>query len=141
MILAYRAYKKRQARRQAALEQTAGAPSQQIPQSELQQTAQAGVQGPVQLGPQQNLEPGSQTAPLANIPKCQHGAQGLDPTGQYPGRCTVCHAEKHRMRVYRWKLIIGLLAPYLLASLDLTVVATALPFIASHFSELTQPIR
>jgi len=48
--------------------------------------------------------------------------------------CELCKSEKHRARIYRWKLIFGLLFPYMLSSLDLTVVATALPFIASHFS-------
>lgn len=42
-------------------------------------------------------------------------------------------AEKRRMRIYRWKLIGSLFLPYLLASIDLTIVATAVPFIASHF--------
>ncbi|KZF21408.1 major facilitator superfamily transporter MFS-1 [Xylona heveae TC161] len=46
--------------------------------------------------------------------------------------------EKHDSRVYRWKLIIGLVLPFFLASLDLTVVATALPFIASHFNKFNQ---
>lgn len=55
-----------------------------------------------------------------------------------PERCEICKKTKHDARVYRWKLIIGLLLPYLLASLDLTVVATALPFIASHFQKLDQ---
>lgn len=39
------------------------------------------------------------------------------------------------MRIYRWKLIGGLLVPFFLASVDLTIVAAALPFIASHFSK------
>lgn len=41
--------------------------------------------------------------------------------------------EKRRVRIYRWKLIGSLFLPYLLASIDLTIVATAVPFIASHF--------
>ncbi|OJJ08822.1 hypothetical protein ASPVEDRAFT_156423 [Aspergillus versicolor CBS 583.65] len=45
-------------------------------------------------------------------------------------------AEKRRMRIYRWKLIGSLFLPYLLASIDLTIVATAVPFIASHFDQL-----
>jgi hypothetical protein len=51
------------------------------------------------------------------------------------GECERCKKEKHDARVYRWKLIGGLLLPAFLASVDLTVVATALPFIASHFSK------
>jgi hypothetical protein len=42
--------------------------------------------------------------------------------------------EKRRRRIYRWKLIASLFLPYMLATIDLTIVATAVPFIASHFS-------
>lgn len=51
-------------------------------------------------------------------------------------KCQVCKKQKHDARVYRWKLIAGLCLPFILATLDLTIVATALPSIASHFSEL-----
>ncbi|KAN0077834.1 hypothetical protein V8E54_006138 [Elaphomyces granulatus] len=52
--------------------------------------------------------------------------------------CAICKQQKHNARVYRWKLILGLAMPFWLTSLDLTVVATALPFIASHFDKLNQ---
>ena len=55
------------------------------------------------------------------------------------GKCAECKKEKHDRRIYRWKLLGGLCLPYLLASLDLTIVATAVPFIASDFSML-QPL-
>ncbi|OAL67673.1 MFS multidrug transporter [Trichophyton rubrum] len=57
---------------------------------------------------------------------------------QASGPCELCKKEKHDARVYRWKLIAGLLLPYFLASVDLTIVAAALPFIASHFNKLDQ---
>lgn len=47
--------------------------------------------------------------------------------------CPICKQEEHNATVYRWKLIGGLLLPYTLASLDLTIVASSLPFIASYF--------
>ncbi|KAL3479584.1 major facilitator superfamily domain-containing protein [Aspergillus californicus] len=47
-------------------------------------------------------------------------------------------AEKRRRRVYRWKLMGCLFLPYMLATIDLTIVATAVPFIASHFDELDE---
>ncbi|KAL2839013.1 major facilitator superfamily domain-containing protein [Aspergillus pseudodeflectus] len=47
-------------------------------------------------------------------------------------------AEKRRRRIYRWKLIASLFLPYMLATIDLTIVATAVPFIASHFNELDE---
>ena len=43
-------------------------------------------------------------------------------------------AEKKRRRVYRWKLILALLLPNFLAAVDITIVAPALPTIASTFS-------
>ncbi|KAG5204580.1 tRNA synthetases class II (D, K and N) family protein [Trichophyton interdigitale] len=57
---------------------------------------------------------------------------------QVSGPCELCKKEKHDARIYRWKLIAGLLLPYFLASVDLTIVAAALPFIASHFNKLDQ---
>ncbi|KAE8412267.1 major facilitator superfamily domain-containing protein [Aspergillus pseudocaelatus] len=53
-------------------------------------------------------------------------------------KCQVCKKQKHDARVYRWKLIAGLCLPFILATLDLTIVATALPSIASHFNEFDE---
>ncbi|KAL4772311.1 major facilitator superfamily domain-containing protein [Aspergillus nidulans var. acristatus] len=47
-------------------------------------------------------------------------------------------AEKRRRRVYRLKLVCALFMPYFLATIDLTIVATSVPFIASHFNELSE---
>lgn len=55
---------------------------------------------------------------------------------QFSGPCPQCKQEKHDTRVYRWKLVGGLLLPHFLASIDLTIVAASLSFIASHFSTL-----
>ncbi|KAL6832215.1 major facilitator superfamily domain-containing protein [Trichoderma camerunense] len=52
--------------------------------------------------------------------------------------CTCTKKLRSNKRKYRIKLIAGLVLPYFLASLDLTVVATALPFIASHFDKFDQ---
>jgi hypothetical protein len=43
--------------------------------------------------------------------------------------------EKHERRVYRWKMIIGLILPNFLAAVDVTIVAPAVPIISSHFSK------
>lgn len=51
-------------------------------------------------------------------------------------RCEVCAAEKSAARKYRYKLLLLLLPGFFTSSLDLTVVATAMPFIASHFGTL-----
>jgi len=42
--------------------------------------------------------------------------------------------EKRRRRIYRWKLIIALFPCQFLASVDITIVSTALTTISSHFS-------
>ena len=46
-------------------------------------------------------------------------------------------AEKRRRRVYRWKIIIGLFSPFCLQSLDTTIIASALPYIAQDFGMLS----
>ncbi|KAL7905849.1 major facilitator superfamily domain-containing protein [Trichoderma velutinum] len=87
----------------------------------------------------------------------QHGVPGRDvsdSTGTYmmepldgenrhtlgqPNQACTCAKKPGRNNTkYRIKLIAGLVLPYFLASLDLTVVATALPFIASHFHKFDQ---
>jgi hypothetical protein len=54
--------------------------------------------------------------------------------------CPQCIAEKKQARAYRWKLILSLLIPNCMASMDATITATALPTIASHFSRCSIPI-
>lgn len=44
------------------------------------------------------------------------------------------NAEKKAMRTYRFKIIAGLFFPMLVWSLNKTMIAVALPFIASDFS-------
>lgn len=53
-----------------------------------------------------------------------------------PKHCPQCIEEKRQARVYRWKIILSLLIPNMMASMDLTITAAALPIIASHFSTL-----
>lgn len=51
------------------------------------------------------------------------------------GPCVICKEEKRAARIYRWKLIGGLFFPFSVQALDTTIVAGALPFIASDFRE------
>jgi hypothetical protein len=51
------------------------------------------------------------------------------------GECLECKAEKRARRIYRWKLVIALFPPQFLASIDTTIVATALTTISSHFGK------
>ncbi|KAF3940875.1 hypothetical protein ABW19_dt0209392 [Dactylella cylindrospora] len=55
----------------------------------------------------------------------------------YP-KCGVCEEDKKKRRRYRWKLILTLLLPNFMNSLDLTIIATAVPFIASDFDRISQ---
>ena len=48
-------------------------------------------------------------------------------------------AEQRAMRNYRLRLVAGLFFPYLVQSLNTTMIASALPFIASDFSRTPLP--
>lgn len=49
------------------------------------------------------------------------------------GDCAACRTQKRAERNYRLKVIGGLILPFALTSLDTTIIAGALPFIASDF--------
>ncbi|KAK0609413.1 major facilitator superfamily domain-containing protein [Immersiella caudata] len=79
----------------------------------------------------------------------QHNGATLSPVETYsPGRyATSQHAEKEspeeraekkRRRVYRYKIIFGLFMPFTLQALDTTIIASALPFIATDFGQIGQ---
>lgn len=51
--------------------------------------------------------------------------------------CAECQEAKRAARIYRWRVISGLFVPFLVQSLDVTIIAGALPFIASDFSRPT----
>ena len=53
-------------------------------------------------------------------------------------KCLECVQDKSRARKYRWRLLLGLTPAFFVASLDLTIIATALPEIASHFDRFNQ---
>ncbi|CAN8101187.1 unnamed protein product [Discula destructiva] len=55
-----------------------------------------------------------------------------------PESCAQCKVDSHKALIYRLKLIAGLLAPFALQALDVTIVASALPFIAIDFNEVAQ---
>ncbi|KAK6535843.1 hypothetical protein TWF281_000093 [Arthrobotrys megalospora] len=52
--------------------------------------------------------------------------------------CEICKEATSRRRKYRWKLILTLLIPSFMNSLDLTIIATAVPLIASDFERISQ---
>jgi hypothetical protein len=43
--------------------------------------------------------------------------------------------EDRRRKIRQWKLMLGLALPNFLASVDVTIVAPAIPLISSHFSK------
>ncbi|KAE8452510.1 hypothetical protein EG329_000413 [Mollisiaceae sp. DMI_Dod_QoI] len=52
-------------------------------------------------------------------------------------KCLTCKEEQRAMKKYRLKLMAGLFLPFLVQSLDSTIIASALPFIASDFPPTT----
>ncbi|XXG97725.1 hypothetical protein Hte_004034 [Hypoxylon texense] len=52
--------------------------------------------------------------------------------------CLQCKAEERAATKYRWKLVLCLILPYALQALDVTIVASALPWIAADFGEIAQ---
>ncbi|CAF3553300.1 hypothetical protein SNK04_000990 [Fusarium graminearum] len=67
-------------------------------------------------------------------PQCRHMEAYESPNV----KCASCTSEEKAARVYRWKIIIGLMAPFALQSLDSTIIASALPWIAGDFGEISQ---
>jgi MFS family permease len=67
-------------------------------------------------------------------PQCRH----MDAYESPNVKCALCASEKKAARVYRWKIILGLMAPFALQALDSTIIASALPWIAGDFGEISQ---
>ncbi|RDW83052.1 MFS general substrate transporter-15 [Coleophoma crateriformis] len=62
----------------------------------------------------------------------------IDNASSLNGACSACKTRKKAERYYRLKVIGGLILPFTLTSLDTTIIAGALPFIASDFHQLSQ---
>lgn len=138
MILAYRwARKKHQQRQQARHDEALGSP----PANTVELPRQAHVEATVQHGTSkeasQSLEPPANAAVQNGIPATK-SAKAVAKT-EKPEATPEEKAEQRRKRAYRWKIVIGLFAPFTLQSLDTTIIASALPFIASDFSEHFYP--
>ncbi|KAF5605930.1 multidrug transporter [Fusarium pseudoanthophilum] len=67
-------------------------------------------------------------------PQCRH----MEAYESSSVKCVACASEKKAARIYRWKIILGLVAPFALQALDSTIIASALPWIASDFGEISQ---
>lgn len=66
------------------------------------------------------------------------GPEGTLPEKDAKGRCQICRQEQLAARKYRIRLIAGIFFPFTLQALDVTIVASALPWIASDFNKLSQ---
>jgi hypothetical protein len=75
--------------------------------------------------------------PLADFhtPREKNIPQAIDKDFSSDGddSCEICRYEKKALRKYRWKIIAGLCLPFLIQALDSTIIAGALPYIASDF--------
>lgn len=50
-------------------------------------------------------------------PQCRH----MEAYESSSGKCVACTSEKKAARIYRWKIILGLVAPFALQALDSTM--------------------
>ncbi|CAD6445439.1 e91f15f3-b776-412b-b345-d69a89be1e64 [Sclerotinia trifoliorum] len=80
--------------------------------------------------------------PLESQARNVEGKEGTQNESQigisYDGPSTLCEQDKKALSRYRWRLTAGLMLPYMVQGLDLTIIAGALPFIASDFNQLSQ---
>jgi hypothetical protein len=76
--------------------------------------------------------------PAAGVVEVDPGA-GIEisppATKDSKGRCQTCRQEKLAARRYRWRIIAGLIFPFALQALDVTIIASALSWIASYFGQ------
>ncbi|KAF4447358.1 hypothetical protein F53441_9102 [Fusarium austroafricanum] len=84
--------------------------------------------------PMEMQETGPDASKQGPQPQCRHMEAYESPNG----KCAGCTSEKKAARVYRWKVILGLMAPFALQALDSTIIASALPWIAGDFGEISQ---
>ncbi|KAI1497026.1 major facilitator superfamily domain-containing protein [Biscogniauxia marginata] len=84
------------------------------------------------------LEPPCAHEPNETTQDESNGYLAVDEPDGRQQPCPQCKAEKKALRTYRWKLILGLLLPYALQALDVTIIASALPTIAHYFGQIAQ---
>lgn len=72
----------------------------------------------------------------SGICQTSDGQDGLP----HSDECVVCKEKEKAMKKYRWQLMLGLCFPFMVQSLDTTLIAGAAAFIASDFSKSTDLI-
>lgn len=89
------------------------------------------------------LDLSSEPIPLETLPNrgmdTRSSARKTEADISCASPCTLCQEDRRAAKSYRWRLTAGLMLPYMVQALDLTIIAGALPFIASDFSELFLP--
>lgn len=135
MILAYRwAREKYQQRQQARDDEPSQPPPTNTIEIPIQPHSGATARDTPTKETPQSLDSPSNAAANGS-PTAAKGAAGTKT--EKPEPTPEEKAEQRRKRAYRWKIVIGLFAPFTLQSLDTTIIASALPFIASDFSKST----
>ena len=102
---------------QLHMSQKSEAPLQLPPFHERQHDTESGIEG---ISSQQDMRDKTQIKGQAKV-----DSTAPDSTSK---------EEERAARRYRWKLIAGLTLPFSVQALDATIIAGALPFIASDFS-------
>lgn len=68
--------------------------------------------------------------PTPNAPGCGHQFDAS------AGPCPTCKSARREQLKYRAKIFFGLVLPFVIQALDVTIIASALPWIASDFGML-----
>ncbi|KAM0278709.1 hypothetical protein ACHAQH_005002 [Verticillium albo-atrum] len=79
--------------------------------------------------PSSQVSATSPKTPNSSEKPCRHG---ITP------RCETCVTARRAQLIYRWKIILGLFLPFTASALDVTIIASALPWIAADFGQVAQ---
>lgn len=132
MFLAYRWARKKYQERQQERNEAPSAPPTNSVDLPLRTKSASGAGGIAASDVSRSLE-GPSTTPLDGDHPATTEKASSKP--KKPELTPKEKAQERRRRVYRWKVVLGLFAPFTLQSLDTTIIASALPFIAKDFSE------
>lgn len=85
----------------------------------------------------QETQPNIQKQEQQQQPQCRH----MDTYESSAGKCAACASEKKAARVYRWKIIFGLVAPFALQALDSTMYEQNPYFLYQQLTIFSQKYR
>ncbi|KAL1870246.1 hypothetical protein Daus18300_005311 [Diaporthe australafricana] len=137
MFLAYRWARKRyQQRQQARDDEPLESPPTNTVELPRRSHPEAALRGPATRDTSPSLYSPSNAVTTGSPAATKSAKAGIQT--EKPEASPEEKAEQRRRRAYRWRIVLGLVAPFTLQSLDTTIIASALPFIASDFNELSQ---